>query len=168
MKKLLSLSNTWLIHRTIILSLKFTQSMLSCTVSRNFAYVYGWRTKQKKPKKLIRLLSDETIPNASKILADFEKAANFFSKNIPRAEISCCYFYLTQNCNRKIREIGLEIYCKNFSEVNLAVRMLPALSHVLLALVKASFELVIREVTDFNKKDLFEASVVEKLNELEV
>ena len=44
--------------------------------------------------------------------------------------------------------------------------MLPALSHVPPAHVKASFELVIEEIADVIERDQFEESVVEKMDEL--
>ena len=51
---------------------------------------------------MIEMLSEGTNPNPGKILADFEKAAlNAFSKKFPHAEISCCYFHLTQSFNRE-------------------------------------------------------------------
>ena len=80
---------------------------------------------------MTELLSEETNPNPGKILAHFEKAAlNAFSKKILHAEISCCYFHLTQFFNRKINEIGLKTYYENFPEFNWALWMLPALAHV--------------------------------------
>ena len=80
---------------------------------------------------MIELLSEETKPNPGKKLADFEKAAlNASSKKFPHAEISCCYFHLTQSFNRKIKEIGLKTYYENFPEFNLALRILPALKHL--------------------------------------
>ena len=119
--------------------------------------------------RMIELLSEETNPNPGKILADFEKAAlNAFSKKFPHAEISCCYFHLTQSFNRKINEIGLKTYYENFPEFNLALRMLPALAHVPPAHVKASFELVIEEITDVIEREQFEESVVEKMDELAI
>ena len=115
------------------------------------------------------MLSEETNPNPGKILADFEKAAlNAFSKKFPHAEISCCYFHLTQSFNRKINEIGLKTYYENFPQFNLALRMLSALAHVPPAHVKTSFELVIEEITDVIEREQFEESVVEKMDELAI
>ena len=58
--------------------------------------------------------------------------------------------------------------CENFPEFNLALRMLPALAHVPLAHVKASFQLVIEEITDVIEREQFEESVVEKMDELAI
>ena len=57
---------------------------------------------------------------------------------------------------------------ENFPEFNLALRMLPALAHVPPAHVKASFELVIEEITDVIEREQFEESVVEKMDELAI
>ena len=46
--------------------------------------------------------------------------------------------------------------------------MLPALAHVPPAHVKASFELVIEEITDVIEREQFEESVVEKMDELAI
>ena len=43
--------------------------------------------------------------------------------------------------------------------------MLPALAHVPPVHVKASFELVIEEITDVIEREQFEESVVEKMDE---
>ena len=55
-----------------------------------------------------------------------------------------------------------------FPEFNLALRMLPTLAHVPPAHVKASFELVIEEITDVIEREQFEESVVEKMDELAI
>ena len=44
--------------------------------------------------------------------------------------------------------------------------MLPALAHVPPAHVKASFELIIEEITDVIEREQFKGSVVEKMDEL--
>ena len=60
---------------------------------------------------MLELLCEEMNAKPDRILADFEKAAlNAFSKKIPDANISCCYFHLTQSFNRKINEIGLKVF----------------------------------------------------------
>ena len=92
----------------------------------------------------------------------------FSAKKFPNTEISCRYFHLTQSFNRKINEIGLKTYYENFPEFNLALRMLPALVHVPPAHVKASFELVIEEITDVIEREQFEESVLEKMDELAI
>ena len=118
---------------------------------------------------MIELLSEETNPNPGKILADFEKAAlNAFSKKFPQADISCCYFHLTQSFNWKINEIGLKIYYEIFPEFKLALRMLPAMAHVPPAHVKASLELVFEEITDIIEREQLEDSVVKKMDELAI
>ena len=96
---------------------------------------------------MIELLSEETSPNRGKTLADFKKAAlSAFIKKFPHAEFSCCYFHLTQSFNRKINEIRLKTFYEDFPEFNLALRRLPALSHVVPAHVKATFEFVSEEI----------------------
>ena len=94
--------------------------------------MYCYRIKQKKTYiRMIELLSEETSPNPGKMLADFEKAAlNAFNKKFPHAEISCCYFHLTQSFNRKINKIGLKTYYKNFPEFNLALRILVVIRRI--------------------------------------
>ena len=64
--------------------------------------------------------------------------------------------------------MGLKTYYENFPEFNLALRMLPTLAHVPPAHVKASFELVIEEITDVIEREKFEESVVEKTDELAI
>ena len=118
---------------------------------------------------MIELLSEETNPNPGKILADFKKTVlNGFSKKNPHAESSCCYFQLTQSFNRKINQLGLKTYYENFPEFNLPLQMSPALAHAPPAQVKASFELVIGEITDVMQREQFEESVVEKMDELAI
>ena len=154
MKNLLNLSNTWLVDGTFKLSPEIFYQIYTIHVELNgfdppCVYVLLPNKTEKTYNRMIEMLSEETNPNPGKILADFEKAAlNAFSKKFPHAEISCCYFHLTQSFNRKINEIGLKTYYENFPEFNLALRMLPALAHVPPAHVKASFELVIEEITD--------------------
>ena len=46
--------------------------------------------------------------------------------------------------------------------------MLPALAHVLTTHVKASFEIVIEEITDVIEREQFEESVVENMDELAI
>ena len=46
--------------------------------------------------------------------------------------------------------------------------MLPALAHVPPAHVKASFELVVEEITDVIEREQFEESVVEKMDQLAI
>ena len=70
------------------------------------------------------------------------------NKKFPNAKVSCCYFHLNQSFNRKINELGLKTFYENFPDFNLALRMLPALAHVPPSHVKASFELVIEEITE--------------------
>ena len=79
---------------------------------------------------MIELLNEETNPNPRNILADSGKAElNALSKKFLQAEISYCYFQLTQS-----------YYNEKLPEFNLALRLLPALAHVPPAHVKASFE----------------------------
>ena len=60
----------------------------------------------------------------------------------------------------------MKTYYEDFPEFNLALRVLPALAHVPPAHVKASFELIIEEKTDVIERELFEESVVEKMDEV--
>ena len=64
--------------------------------------------------------------------------------------------------------MGLKTYYQIFPELNMELRMLNALAHVPPAHVKASFELVIEKVTDVIKREEFEESVVERLDELAI
>ena len=120
MKNLLNLSNTWLVDGTFKLSPEIFYQIYTIHVELNgfsppCVYVLLPNKTEKTYNRMIEMLSEETNPNPGKILADFEKAAlNAFSQKFPHAEISCCYFHLTQSFNRKINEIGLKTITKIF------------------------------------------------------
>ena len=124
MKNLLNLSNTWLVDGTFKLSPEIFYQIYTIHVELNgFAppcvYVLLPNKTEKTYNRTIEMLSEETNPNPGKVLEDFEKAAlNAFSKKFPHAEISCCYFHLTQSFNRKINEIG-ENLLRKFSRIQL-------------------------------------------------
>ena len=53
----------------------------------------------------------QLIPNANpeRIMMDFEKAAvNVFSTTFPAAQITGCYFHLSQSVLRKLYDVGLK------------------------------------------------------------
>ena len=118
MKNLLNLSNTWLVDGTFKLSPEIFYQIYTIHVELNgFAppcvYVLLPNKTEKTYNRTIEMLSEETNPNPGKILGDFEKAAlNAFSKKFPHAEISCCYFHLTQPENQWDR---IENLLRNFS-----------------------------------------------------
>ena len=121
---------------------------------------------RKTYNRISELLSGETNPNPGKILADFDNAAlNAFSKNSPTQKNRGVFSTWSNLVTGKIIEIGLKTY-NHLPEFNLALRMLPPLAHVPPTHVKASFEPVIQEVTDVIQKEIFEESVVEKIDEL--
>ena len=106
MKNLLNLSNTWLVDGTFKLSPEIFYQIYPIHVELNGfaprAYVLPPNKTEKTYIRKIELLSEGTNPNPGKKLVDFEKAAlNAFSKKFPHAEISCCYFHLTQSFNRE-------------------------------------------------------------------
>ena len=114
---------------------------------------------------MIELLSEETNPDLGKLLADFEKAAlDASGQKIPHAEISSCFFHLTQSFNQKIIEIGLKTCYKTFSAKNLVLQALPALAHAPPTHIKAFFELVIEEMTDVIEREQFELSQKKWMN----
>ena len=116
MKNLLNLSNTWLVDGTFNLSPEIFYQISTIHVELNgFAppcvHVLQANKTERTYNRMIEMLSEETNPNPGKTPADFEKEAlNAFSKKFPHAEISCCYFHLTQSFNRKINEVGLKTY----------------------------------------------------------
>ena len=105
MKKLLNLSNTWLVDGTFKLSPEFFYQIYTIHVELHSlaspcVYVLLPDITEEICNSMIELLSEETNPNSGKILADFVKAAlDASSKKFPHAEISCCYFHPTQSFN---------------------------------------------------------------------
>ena len=107
--------------------------------------------------RMLELLCEETNAKQDGILADFEKAAlNAFSKKFPDANISCCYFHLTQSFNRKMNEVGLKVSYENCPDFNLALRMLPALAHVPPC----------QEIAEVIESESFDDSIIEKWTNL--
>ena len=172
MKNLLNFSKTWLIDGTFKLSPDNFHQIYTIHIElKGFAppcvYLLLPNKTEKTYSRMLELLCEETNAKPDRILADFEKAAlNAFSKKFPDANISCCYFHLTQSFNRKINEIGLKVFYENCPDFNLALRMLPALAHVPPCHVKASFELVVEEIAEVIDKETFDDSISEKVDEL--
>ena len=73
------------------------------------------------------------VPTANplKVLTDFELAAiNAFREEFPEAELSGCYFHLSQSIVRKVGELGLKNQFENDQNLNVLVKSLAALSFV--------------------------------------
>ena len=69
--------------------------------------------------------------NLLKVLTDFELIAiNAFREEFPEAELSGCYFRLSQSIVRKVGELGLKNQFENDQNFNLLVKSLAALSFV--------------------------------------
>ena len=131
-------------------------------------FICYYPTKQKKTiPECLNCSAKKQTPNLIAYLQILKKTAlNAFSKKIPDANISCCYFHLTQSFNRKIKEIGPKVFFENCPDFNLALRMLPALAHVPPCHVKASFELVVEKIAEVIGKETFDDTISEKLDEL--
>ncbi len=72
-----------------------------------------------------------TNPNPTRILVDFEQAAlNSFRRHFPNAEISGCYFHLTQCIVRKVGSLGLKRRFDSDMDFKLKIKSLAALSFV--------------------------------------
>ena len=65
-----------------------------------------------------------------------------FRQNYPNALVSGCYFHLCQAVLRKVNEVGLKVAYETDDDVRIAIRCLAALSHVPIADVSASFDLL--------------------------
>ena len=117
---------------------------------------------------MLDLPCEKTNAKPDRILADFENktALNAFSKKFPDANISWCWFHLTKSFNCKINEIGLKVFDENCPDINLALRMLPALAHVPTCHVKASFELAVEEIAQVIEKETFDDSISKKVDEI--
>ena len=66
----------------------------------------------------------ELVPTANplKVLTYFELAAiNAFREEFPEAELSGCYFHLSQSIVRKVGELGLKNQFQNDQNFNLLV-----------------------------------------------
>ena len=81
-------------------------------------------------------------------MMDFEKAAvNEFSKALPAARITGCYFHLCQSVLRKINEVGLKKAYTTTPELASALKMVPATAFFLPGKqVEDGFNLVMEEV----------------------
>ena len=75
----------------------------------------------------------ELVPTANplKIFTDFELAViNAFREGFPEAELSGCYFHLSQSIVREVGELGHKNQFQNDQNFNLLVKSLAALSFV--------------------------------------
>lgn len=105
-----------------------------------------------------RLVSEirRLIPLAAPavILTDFETAAmSAFRQAYPNARITGCYFHLAQSVIRRVGEVGLKSEYENRDDLRLAIRSLAALSHVPVADVAESFDLLAESMPDADRID---------------
>ena len=77
------------------------------------------------------------------ILVDFEQAAiASFQQSYPNAQVSGCYFHLSQSVLRKVNELGLKTLYENDIAVRNFIRCIPALAFVQEADVIEAFDLL--------------------------
>lgn len=96
------------------------------------------------------------IPTAApqRILTDFEVAAmGAFGQRFPLAQVSGCYFHLTQSVLRKVNEVGLKVDYETRDDVRGTIRCLAALSHVPPDDVAAAFDLLSDEMPQVEHLD---------------
>ena len=119
-------------------------------------------------KKLLKGLStitENTEPH--RILLDFERAAlNAFASHHTGALLKGCYFHLCQAFNRKINEVGLKRLYETNHDLNLSLRLIPALSFVPAEMVNAAFDLVIEEIENVSDKFDLDDNITQKLDEV--
>ena len=124
-----------------------------------FGYTY------KKLLKRLSAITENTEPH--RILLDFERAAlNAFASHHTGALLKGCYFHLCQAFNRKINEVGLKRLYETNHDLNLSLRLIPALSFVPVEMVNAAFDLVIEEIKKVSDKFDLDDSITEKLDEV--
>ena len=83
-------------------------------------------------RMMLQILHD-IIPAADpiKITVDFEMAAmNAFRAKFPHADVTGCFFHLSQSVIRKVSELGLKRAYETDQEFSMLVRCLPALAFV--------------------------------------
>ena len=109
------------------------------------------------------------LPNAApdKVLIDFELAAmKAFKKALPNANISGCFFHLSQNFIRKIGELGLKNLYHSNPEVLLTLKLIPSLAFEKLENVKSSFKLVVEDIQEVCEQLSLDSSELERIDEL--
>ena len=93
-------------------------------------------------KKLLKGLSaitENTEPH--RILLDFERATlNAFASHHTGALLKGCYFHLSQAFTRKINEVGLKRLYETNHDLNLSLRLIPALSFIPVEMVNDAFD----------------------------
>ena len=119
-------------------------------------------------KKLLKGLStitENTEPH--RILLDFERAAlNAFASHHTGALLKGCYFHLCQAFKRKINEVVLKRLYETNHDLNLSLRLIPALSFVPVEMVNAAFDLVIEEIENVSDKFDLDDNITQKLDEV--
>ena len=87
----------------------------------------------------LKVLAPNAAPTS--IMVDFEKAAiNSASRTFPTADVKGCFFHLSQNIFRHVRENGLHGRYRDDTDFYLKVRMVAALAFVPLDQVITAFE----------------------------
>lgn len=92
--------------------------------------------------------------NPKKILVDFEKSAMAaFQSAYPIAEVTGCYFHLTQSVIRKVQEIGMKVAYEHDDVLRISVRCLPALAFVPVPDVPEAFNLLVESMPSHDHMD---------------
>ena len=173
MIKYLQSSQSWLADGTFKLSPKMFYQLYTVHIQGPGiapACVYGFlpnKTESTYKRFLDILLS--LLPNAApdKVLIDFELAAmKAFEKALPNANISGCFFHLSQNFIRKIGELGLKNLYHSNPELSLALKLIPSLAFEKLKNVKSSFKLVVEDIQEVCEQLSLDSSEVERIDEL--
>jgi hypothetical protein len=103
------------------------------------------RTTYDRVFRQLKLLIPTASPDV--IMTDFETAAmSAFKDAFPDAQITGCYFHLTQSVLRKVNEIGLKVPYETDDAVRGSVRCLAALAHVPETDVSEAFDLLVDEM----------------------
>ena len=108
-----------------------------------------------------------TLPPIVDRLCSTERAAlNAFASHHTGALLKGCYFLLCQAFNRKINEVGLKRLYETNHDLNLSLRLIPALSFVPVEMVNAAFDLVIEEIKNVSDKFDLDDNITQKLDEV--
>ena len=100
---------------------------IHCPVGNNYPPIIYFLLPHKSQQTYRRMMQivKELVPTANplKVLTDFELAAiNAFREDFPEAELSGCYFHLSQSIVRKVGELGLKNQFENDQNFNLLVK----------------------------------------------
>ena len=131
--------------------------MHCCQTKQSIHTKSYWRHYQPSPK----------TPSLTAFSSIFERAAlNAFASHHTGALLKGCYFQLCQVVNRKINKVGLTRLYKTNHNLNLSLRLNPALSFVPVEVVNAAFDLVIEEIEKESDKLDPDDNIAEKFDEV--